>query len=73
MKKENKKTTDSAVSNDTPWMITLPQAAKLTGLSLDHIRKLVKSDALPYYRAGDRYYVWVEDLRTVLRNFKEKK
>lgn len=61
--KENQ---ESNVNGNQPWMVTLPNASKITGIPYGHLRKLVLSGELPTYRAGDRYYVWIEELRNVL-------
>ena len=70
MKTENKtKREASASTSNTPWMVTLPKASKMTGIPIGHLRKIIKNGELKYYRAGDRYYVWVKDLEDALRGY----
>lgn len=55
------------LSTTQPWMVTLPKASRITGIPTSRLRVLIKSGELKSYRAGDRYYVWVDDLKEVLR------
>lgn len=71
MKKEIKETNTNNTSNG-PWMITLPKASKMSGIPVGHLRKMIKAGDLKYFRAGDRYYIWVEDLREALRSYGAK-
>ena len=56
--------------NETPWMVTLPTASKMSGIPYHWLRELVKKGELPAYKAGDRNYVNVEELKEVLKTVK---
>ena len=42
---------------EIPHMVSIREAAKLTGLSYDYIRKLCINDQIVYVRAGNKYIV----------------
>ncbi len=45
-----------------PTMLTIAEAAKRTGLSSDHVRKLAMSNKIKYVRAGSKYLINFERL-----------
>jgi excisionase family DNA binding protein len=47
-------------------MYTLRQAAKATGLSYEHIRKLCLQEKIVYVKAGSKYLVNMEKLADYL-------
>ena len=53
-------------SSTGPWMVTIPKASKLTGIPACEIRKLCKTGGISCYRAGNRYYVWIEEIKALL-------
>lgn len=57
---------EKSKKSGTPWMVTIPEATKLSGIPECHLRKLIKEEKLPYYRAGTRYYIDVNNLKEVL-------
>lgn len=61
-----KRKTETTTGKNVPWMVTLPKASKISGIPVGHLRKIIKSGKLGYYRAGDRYYIRVEELKDVL-------
>lgn len=59
---------EKSVNLGTPWMVTVPEATKISGIPECHLRKLIKEGILPYYRAGTRYYIDVNNLKDVLHS-----
>ena len=55
-----------------PWMVTIPRASKLTRIPSCEIRKLCKQEELKYYMAGNRYYVWIEEVKELLTGKKRR-
>ena len=55
------------VKKETPWMVTLPEASKMSGIPYHHLRKLVLNGELPAYKAGNRVYVNVDELKEAIR------
>lgn len=45
-----------------PTMKTLKEAAQITGLSYDHLRKLCLQDKIVYVRAGSKFLINMEKL-----------
>ena len=53
-------------------MVTIPRASKLTRIPSCEIRKLCKQEELKYYMAGNRYYVWIEEVKELLTGKKRR-
>ena len=65
--KTEKKTKQKSETNQVPWMCTLPAAADMSRLPLYWLRKLVQKGELPCYKAGDRIYINVDELKEVIK------
>lgn len=51
-----------------PHLETIKQTAKLTGLAVYHVRKLVQQRKVKYVRSGSKYLVNVDSLIEYLNN-----
>lgn len=56
-----------SIKKDIPWMVTLPEASTMSGIPYHHLRQLVQRGELPAYKAGNRVYVNVEELKETIR------
>lgn len=55
-----------------PHLETIKQTAKLTGLAVYHVRKLVQQRKVKYVRSGSKYLVNVNSLIEYLNNGETK-
>ena len=54
-----------------PRMVTLREAAEMTGLSYDCLRKLCLGDEISYIRTGTKYMINIDKLSDYLNNVGE--
>lgn len=62
---------ESANQLNIPTMYTIQQAAQVTGLSYDCLRKLCLQKKIVYVRAGKKYFINMERLAEFLNSAQE--
>lgn len=51
--------------------VTVPEFSTLMGISTDTVYRLVKKDAIPYYKVGKNIRLKVEDFRKGREDYEE--
>lgn len=51
--------------------VTVPEFSVLMGISTDTVYRLVKKDAIPYYKVGKNIRLKVEDFRKGCEDYEE--
>ena len=70
--KEDDELRKIAKEHGVPYMVTLPDAALITGIPAHHYRSLIHAGKIPYYKCGDRYYVSFDALKIELNKYNKE-